>query len=352
MEECRYLEELVSEFGVNIQPSFTESPLLLCGIERGGTGIGARIIGSHTNINSIHYGGSSRFDSFFYQNINRLGEGLSEQIFSKIIMQGREKILSHFNEYSGNTSPYHQAIRAAFSSKNQYACFYNLLALLEVVARSEEIQPFWLDKAIGLGIGDRFMRHFPEGKLIYLLRDPRDILTSQLGIRKQEGKAASRFLVYKLSNIVRNHFREAYQLKQSFGDKVKIIRYEDLVMNPIKTTESIYSNIGIQRLSEDNLSVLNFCQNKASYDRSVIYRGISVKSAYRWKNRDDEGLLQQIEVPLGAWLRKAGYELTDVKMERKFMLKIQELVWFSLLSSFYKYIPSRLKRKIKLLLKQ
>lgn len=352
MRDYHFLEKLAAEFNFEIQKSFINAPLLLCGIERGGTGIGARILGAHPSFNCIRYGGSSRFDSFFYKNINRLGEGLAEQIFSKIVMRERVQVLFHFSEYSGNTSPYHKAVREAFGTKDRYASFYSLLALLEAAGRGDELRPFWLDKAIGIGLGDRFLKHFQQGRLIYLLRDPRDTVTSQLGIRKQVGQQHSLYQMAKLSMKVRRHFQEAYELQRKYSEKVWVIRYEDLIKSPIEVTAPIFSSMGLRELSEQDLSSLNSTQNKASYDRYVNYHGISTKSAYRWKKDNTIELNQQIESLLKKWMRKAGYELTDMSMVHKTTLQIQALACVASISEARKYIPRSLKYALKSLVKR
>ena len=92
-------------------------------------------------------------------------------------------------------------------------------------------------RAWGDGL-DRFFSIYPDGRLISILRDPLSWFTSASG-RSPGAEAGTLLDVWKRSA------REMLEARRRFGDRVAVVRFEDLVLDTAEAMRRLASWLGI-----------------------------------------------------------------------------------------------------------
>lgn len=155
----------------------------------------------------------------------------------------------------------------------------------------------------------RFLSYFPNLKLLAIVRNPCAVLASwmsnpkefpigsdpweewRLGDCKNQCRAENFFGFYKWREST-NIFID---LQAKFPDRVRIVRYEDLVENPTVITESLYSFIGLP-FENQTRRFLDECSNRHTDNPYAVYKSKDVKD--RWKRELDPRIISDIEQEL------------------------------------------------------
>jgi hypothetical protein len=149
---------------------------------------------------------------------------------------------------------------------------------------------------------------FPDAKVIFVLRDPRDSISS----RKPEGTVSGFRRTMRVNHSIRTWKNILMQYEAHQGDpRLTMIRYEDLVTEPERCIEKMAEHVGIvpditalQRFGEEftNVTVRYDIERKALNKTGSLIdrRGI-------WKQRltADEALT--IELACAAQMARYGY---------------------------------------------
>lgn len=76
---------------------------------------------------------------------------------------------------------------------------------------------------------ERIFRHFPDARLMFLIRDPYDVLCSYKALPRYWGEERRRYHPLLQSLVWRQAVREFRRCNRRHPDKVALIRYEDIV---------------------------------------------------------------------------------------------------------------------------
>ncbi|XP_050407523.2 carbohydrate sulfotransferase 1 [Patella vulgata] len=93
--------------------------------------------------------------------------------------------------------------------------------------------------------GVEMLQSNPNLKIIHLIRDPRGTLMSEFRF----GKFPKQELLSYATTFCKN-VTEDLEIAQTYPDRVKIIRYEDLCDNPFLLSKKLYDYIGMEFTSE------------------------------------------------------------------------------------------------------
>ncbi|MCF8296149.1 MAG: sulfotransferase [Melioribacteraceae bacterium] len=203
-----------------------------------------------------------------------------------------------------------------------------------------------------INVYERFIEKFPNGKIIHMVRDPYDVYYSQLMKVRKTNKITTqlkminnvkdRIIISLLpstikkkyivgNDIVRNYFirhpkriidywnsgnMSALQLSKKYPNRIKIIKYEDLILNTHQTISDIsellnidmnYKNIEYTKIQNGKGN--NFHGNSSlnikftSYDKSRIGNGIQKLS-----NQDIVYINNKLS---NSFINKFGYQKNE-----------------------------------------
>ena len=153
------------------------------------------------------------------------------------------------------------------------------------------------------------LHQIPYLKVLYIIRDPRDVVTSALVRFKDEDKDEGVFDYIEGWQQGYNTIKR--QLYNSSNSKrVMILRYEDLILNTEKTIDDLNYFFGLNSITLPNLMTDygDIWRNNSSFGDMVEL--FDKKPIGRWKSRGRE-LGMEVEAILASELEELGYELTN-----------------------------------------
>lgn len=166
---------------------------------------------------------------------------------------------------------------------------------------------------------------FPQCKFIFCVRDPRAVITSELGALEAKGRELSSVSNYCLISAIdwmrRNKL--ALEMQEKFADDIFISRYEDLVTAPVNHINRIWRFLDIPELEESELrerieGLGPIYKSKTGVERSG---GIDSRSVERWKHilaPTDAAIIEDVT---GKTALRFGYEYRDSKVPITFYIK-------------------------------
>lgn len=140
---------------------------------------------------------------------------------------------------------------------------------------------------------DRLLWLWPKARFIHLVRDPRDVAVSCIGM----GWAGNAW-----TGVDRWHEAEILwnQMKTSLTpDRYLEVRYEELLANPEAVLTQICEFLGVA-----------YSPNMLTYPQQSTYSYPDVRHAYKWKKKMKRQDVQLIEAKLGELIAQRGYVLS------------------------------------------
>lgn len=103
------------------------------------------------------------------------------------------------------------------------------------------------------------MEAFPESRMILLIRDPRDVMSSFLDAWSKEGwgrkflgeDSLPEFDAKAWAHTYRRHTAKARQAYKAHKGRKTLIKYEDLLSDTLGTMKHVYSSLGMPRSEEE-----------------------------------------------------------------------------------------------------
>jgi hypothetical protein len=144
---------------------------------------------------------------------------------------------------------------------------------------------------------------FPNSKLIYILRDPRDVLASH--IERKFDRTVS-----EIGNAWNNYIRSFLSFRDNYPEAGLIIRYEDIVSSPEVILHAIFKFLGLPM----EKSVLEFYKSKAGVhtyghpNAENLRKDFFTTSIGRWQAELDINQVTDIEELCGAIMTEYRYK--------------------------------------------
>jgi hypothetical protein len=246
-----------------------KDPILLTGVYRSGTTILSCMLDAHPELN------------FTYGSVNYLRWFVKKQIspdnYKKIVSETKSRLYKRY----GKVIDYEKIVKSIEGSQKciSHALIYSSI-MDEYFGYSEKR---WGEKTLMEWTNiPTFLKMYPEGKALHIIRDPRDVLASFKGMTFEPGK---RYLDAIFACMHSMDYCLHYK-KTLPKSKYYAVRYESLIMNPRLELRKISDFLGIQYSEKmmdksrykdqfgDNISI----ESHTSYNDNSLPIG-------RWKNQ-------------------------------------------------------------------
>ena len=285
----------------------TIKPVFITGIYRSGTTLISRILNNHRDLNITY--DSVHFMRFSFDNFNPIDDEVN---YRNLIDEVKERIKSRL-ELNLDTEKVINEIKNC--EKIDYSQIYHIL-MFNLLLKDSSAK-IWGEKTniCWRKIPD-FLDMFPEGKIIMMIRDPRDVLISYKNMTTEPGLRYFDSIFASLDSLQSiKKFQEKYS-----SNNFCFIKYEDLVNMQEKTIQELCDFLGIEfdsvmlDSSQFKDKVGKTWKANSSFDETI--EGISNKTIGRWNNRISNVELYLIEMVLRDQMIDFGYDLAAVPLEK------------------------------------
>jgi len=285
----------------------TTNPIFVTGIYRSGTTLISRMLNNHPDL-SITYD-SVHFMRFSFNNYNPVQ---NESNYLKLITEISERIKKRW-DLTLDTDNIVKKIKQC--KVPDYSIIYDTIMSSLLLQNSNA--KHWGEKTnvCWRKIPD-FLSMFPDGKTILMIRDPRDVflsykkMTTEPGLRYTD----SAFACLDSFKIAKKYLNELDD------DRFCIIKYEELVANPVPILNRICNFLEIQydpiMLESEKFKDKsgNAWESNTSFSEKM--QGISQNAVSRWKKSISNVELFFIEMILREQIQEFDYELGAIPLTK------------------------------------
>ncbi|XP_021362401.1 carbohydrate sulfotransferase 1-like isoform X2 [Mizuhopecten yessoensis] len=155
------------------------------------------------------------------------------------------------------------------------------------------------------------LQRLPDLKVIYLIRDPRGKLSSQIMAYGQNWGAVMT-LAKETCDRMMVDTNMMSELKQKYPDRIRLLLYETLARRPVETSGRIFEYLNINFTNSIMLSIRSLTSGAPGKRDRCIWcskRGNSRKIAYNWRIKTNVLHLDYIDQTCASVYKKVGYVL-------------------------------------------
>jgi hypothetical protein len=271
----------------------SRGPVFVGGLDRTGTSLIYALLASHPRLAMSR---RTNWWTYFYGRFGDLGEDAN-----------LDRCLAVMRRYRRHRKldPDWEGLRAEFvAGARNYG---RLFALLEEQHARRLGRPRWGDKSLHTErYADLVFEHFPDARVIHMIRDPRDRYASVLKrwkrVRGGAGASTAAWIAsVQLGERNRRHHPDGY----------RILRYEDLAERPEATMRSICEFIGEpfepRMMAMEGAAEFRESGGNSSYER-FAQGTISTASIGRYRSVLSGADIAFIEAEAADEMRRHGYE--------------------------------------------
>jgi len=159
---------------------------------------------------------------------------------------------------------------------------------------------------------DTLLEWFPDSRIVHMLRDPRAVYVSDVRRRRNKlrrpyswlarvpGMLALVILV-QTSLVWRGAVRRHFDYQVKYPDRYRLIRFEDLVRQPLETLRGLYTFLGVA-MPPDPIAVKVVSQGFRGGEP-----GLDAAAADRWREHISPVSRRLLELLLRGPMRRMGY---------------------------------------------
>lgn len=272
-------------------------PVFLAGADRSGIGLVGELLNAHPN---VFVSRRTRFWTFYYGRFGDLGQpsNLEEAIdammrYSRILEldPDRERLLAEFPHQPGTPG---------------YGTLFELLHRhhLERIGKRR-----WGDKTLNAERhATTIFGEYPDARMIHVIRDPRDRYASQALHRNASRGGIGAGMALWLSS-----FRHARRNRATYPGRYEVVRYEDLVSDPVTVVEGLCAFIG-EPFDQAMLDAPGPPQSVADRGAAGAVRGLVPAPVGRYLRDLSVRDIAFIQVAARRPMREMGYERTPTPL--------------------------------------
>lgn len=206
-------------------------PVLITGVYRSGTTLMSRILNNHPDLSitydSIHY---LRFSIHDHPDVSRPGaiRALLADVAARVARRWKRPV---------DLAPVVAALERMPAV--DHATVYDALMKHLLIERNGQD---WGEKSMLVWtLVPLFLEMFPDGRVVHVVRDPRDVTASYRAVTWEKGL---RYLDAAFATL--HSMRHALRYRDELaGRSYALVRYEDLVTNPESTVGALCTRIGL-----------------------------------------------------------------------------------------------------------
>ncbi len=293
-----------------------KTPVFITGLYRSGTTLLSRSLNANPKLfitfDNVHFMRFcyNKFEPLNSKNILNLINDVSERLLERNnIKIDKKAIISDIQNFK----------------KVNYSIIYN--SIMKNCFLKKKTKLIWGEKTnVAWGSIPNFLKMFPDGKCIFLLRDPRDVLCS---FKKMTDNPWPNYLDSIFASL--GAFQYAEFLKKKISKKnLFILKYENLVNEPEKNLKKICKFIGVN-YDKEMINLNSFKDingekwiSNTSYSNSI--NKISTSSIGKWKKKILMEELCLLEIVLKKEMNIYGYESSEKKFSTKNLIRSFKLI--------------------------
>ncbi len=297
--------------------------IFVVGVSRSGTTLMRRVLGSNSRIaiaTENHYlghllpwEGARRY----FRDLGDLHDDATIERIVDLVYSGGFQRRSRLREVSPYWSwltrvvePEELTARLLASDRTERGFFSVLLR----VFADHKRRPIMGEKTPAhLAWAETLLEWFPNGRIIHMMRDPRAVYASELRRRMDDpGSFPYRWLAWSprlLRTFVLGEVSWAWAraeaqhraLERTEPDRYRIVRFEDLVRDPVATLDGICRFLGVE------FEPTMLAQRVTSKGMTMGQAGFDAVAAERWRRSISPGEEAWFEHALGRRMRRLGY---------------------------------------------
>jgi hypothetical protein len=275
-----------------------DSPIFITGTWRCGSTLASRILNAHPDI------------SLIYDGLHILNYISEEEIYKKKLINISSKKIK-INSIIKNR--FNKSIELKISSVRK---FYRSVLTQLSIDKSKKI--FGEKSNVQWRSIEKFLKIFPKGRVLHIVRDPRAVLASWKYFTYSKG---DKYIDSIFNSYDSMKHAEIYK-KKFYNKRYCVVRYEDLVINPKKTLKSIMKKFEL-RFNYKMLDFKNYQDNignkwlsNSSYN-TELQNKIYKKNINEWKNKLNENEIYLCETLLEKTMINFDYKLNFVQQKNK-----------------------------------
>jgi hypothetical protein len=207
-------------------------PILVSGVYRSGTTFMAALLGAHPQLRA-----ASSTIKFIRFCLGRYGNMCDPSNRRALVTDSAKRIATRWGLVFDS-----EAVLAAADSHDEpsYALMYDLM-MRELLCKDDSHNIRWVEKLAVQWSGiPEFLDMFPNGRVVHILRDPRDVTTSYKLMTFEPGNT-----YLDAAFNCRSAMECMRDLDSQYQDKVFVLRAEDLANNPRELVSELWTFLDI-----------------------------------------------------------------------------------------------------------
>ncbi|XP_005092438.2 carbohydrate sulfotransferase 3 [Aplysia californica] len=157
----------------------------------------------------------------------------------------------------------------------------------------------------------------PNSKVLFLLRDPRAVMMSQMHRLENPMKLNFTENLTYFCKYLGDDIEHAEILSNLFPGRVKVAHYEIGAMSPLLYTEALYKFIGLNMTDEVTQyvkSITNASHDEIGFGLGIVRKN-STEAVYSWRHTNSYKHAKLVDKMCGGLYGKLGYKMVSTKEE-------------------------------------
>lgn len=208
-------------------------PILVSGVYRSGTTFMAALLGAHPDLRA-----SSSTIKFIRFCLNRYGDMSVAENRRRLVEESAKRVASRWDLELDSEAVLAAAEKAASPS---YALLYDLM-MRDMLCKDAGQEVRWVEKLAVQWSGiPAFLDMFPNGRVVHILRDPRDVTTSYKLMTFEPGNT-----YLDAAFNCRGAMESMKYMDSRYRERIMVVRAEDLAQDPKSQVAALWEFLDLR----------------------------------------------------------------------------------------------------------